>query len=131
MPRASDYRRLPGKAARYVAVSGPEKGQEISKRAHDNLRAREQGWPSRDAYLAARKNSEYQRHLEQYAKENKITEKKARRLGTEFNKLFADAYVRPDGTIKSRRQADGEALFWLLFAEGYVTEDDFNRYVNG
>lgn len=128
---ASDYKRLPGKAARYVAVSGPQRGETISKRQHDNMRAREQGWPSRDAYLAARKNAEYQRHLQQYAEANKITPKQARALNSEFNKLFADAYVREDGKIKSRRDTGGEELFWLLFSEGFVGEDDFSRYVNG
>lgn len=128
---ASDYRRLPGTAARYKAVSGPTKGEVISKRAHDEMRAREAGFPGLKSYQAVKGNAEYKRHLGKAAAEHGTPRREQRAMGSKFNRLFAAAYLRPDGSVRTIRETydNGQELFDLLLYLGYVGKSDQNRYV--
>lgn len=144
---ASDFRAVPGtKRARFENAAGVN----ISRRSYEDLRSRERGFVSYRAYQASEKqrlillpgphkgNDEYERLLGFYTAEQKKTKAAATKPGSEFNELFAAAYVREDGSIRdyfdSRNYTEEEKgnlidLFWLLYACGFVGTHDHNRYV--
>jgi hypothetical protein len=130
---ASDFRAVPGtKRARFENAAGVN----ISRRAYEDLRARERGAVSYRAAVAAfprahPENSEYERHLGHFSAEDGVSRKSAMRAGSVYNQLFAAAYIKPDGTIRTEAETyqNAEALYWLLQAEGFVGEADYSRYV--
>lgn len=130
---SSDYKRLPGTAARYVKVRGPGVGETISKRQHDKMRAAEAGLVSRERFLGLSRHPEYMRHLAFYAAATKTRRRDLRRIGSEFNRLWAAVYIKLDGTIRTQAETykEGKALFRLLYAEGFVSGEDYSRYVKG
>lgn len=104
-------------------------GQSVSKTFVDNLRAQERGYTGRAQQMTARKSTAYQSRIEQASKNQGKTIKS---LGqSQFERDFARAFARPNGTIRSSDEAeehDPIAYGRILLNAGRLTTSQFYRY---
>ena len=144
-PRSSDFRRLSPaqlegrglspRAARYEATAGPQKGETVSKTYVDNLRAREAGYTGRDQARQIKANPEYQRLAWSAHKATGLPLREIHKVDSEFNRLFAQAYVvqrgRHKGEVRTQEETyrTGANLFSLLYYLGFVRKDARGRYL--
>jgi hypothetical protein len=128
----SGWSKVPG-SSRYT---NPQ-GQEVSRRQYDNARAQAEGFKSynqyaklthygRTAYPARQeRGQDYHRWSNQWAKAHGVKPSEARKLGSEFNKLYAATFINRKGEFKSynrmRKTATGPLAKFLSKA-GYRPE---------
>lgn len=115
------WRRLGGKAERYLDPSG----KEVSRRQYENARARSAGWDSWSDYQRTRKSERFNQRIKQ-AIDNEAPFSK-RDLGVEGT--FSRAYVevrkaRRDNDQRQLRDPNG-ALADFLVIIGYRDAEDW------
>jgi hypothetical protein len=92
----------------FTRVSGSSRwretasGKEISKRAYDDLRAKDVGFRNYRDYQNQRKDTEYAFWVKRYAQSEGIPEKRVRRLDSRFNERYVDTFRSPTGRPKKR-----------------------------
>ena len=118
--------------SRFRATSGPLAGQEVTRRGLEDIRSRETLGVNYRQLQELKRNPEYQRMLGMYAGATNTRRKELRRADSEFTRQFVAAYRTPEGKVGRTAEAsyqNGQALFQLLYAMGFVRQSDFQRYV--
>lgn len=110
------YSRIPGDSARRYRDT--ETGETISRRQYENIRAQQQGFSSWSEYQGLRRDQTYMRWLSMHAEKHGISEREARRIGSDFNALYTRA--ADDGWEK-----DPDGSFADLLVDIGEREDDW------
>lgn len=129
MAQSDQYQPLPRQKGTARLYRAPD-GQTVSEHFVRTLRSKERGFTSPRAETKAKRSEQFQVIVEEAAKHSGLSKKHVA-SDTMLNREFAQAFVKPDGTIRTWAEAeahDPSAVGQLLVDTGHLTQAQAYRY---